>query len=149
MITTQAVIERIITIKEDLFGSQHGSDKRFAEAIGVTASLVANIKNKGNQSFGQKLLLNLINYSSNIKKPINTNWLFYGSGSMYLDSEDIHLIAEQKKLIEDLQGTLDSERKESQKKSEIIIQKDQTILNQSELLLKNETFIQKILEQAK
>jgi transcriptional regulator with XRE-family HTH domain len=98
-----------------LIKSLKSNQKAFAKSIGVSQSFVYQMIS-GQKQISSKVIKGI----SNAYSMVNTNWLFTGKGSMYLEPEKPpHMVEENismyilKKLtIEDLPGIIDSMRLE-------------------------------------
>jgi len=92
-----------------LIKSLKSNQKAFAKAIGVSQSFVYQMIS-GQKQISSKVISGITNAYS----MVNTNWLFTGNGSMYLEHErppdmvgkDINMYISQKLTIEDLPGII-------------------------------------------
>jgi transcriptional regulator with XRE-family HTH domain len=98
-----------------LIKSLKSNQKAFAKSIGVSQSFVYQMIS-GQKQISSKVIKGI----SNAYSMVNTNWLFTGNGSMYLEHEkppdmvgdNISMYTSQKLTIEDLPNIIDSMRSE-------------------------------------
>lgn len=98
-----------------LIKSLKSNQKAFAKSIGVSQSFVYQMIS-GQKQISSKVISGITNAYS----MVNTNWLFTGNGSMYLEherpldmvGENTNMYISQKLTIEDLPGIIDSMRSE-------------------------------------